>query len=101
VVVYVNALDKLELNPPGLLTVTLTVPAEPAGVSAVIWVAPMKVTAVELAPPKLTVAPLWKFVPLIVTAVPPDVDPVAGEMLATVGVEPEPDAVTLNTTSTQ
>jgi hypothetical protein len=38
------------------------------------------------APPNVTVAPATKFVPVIVTGVPPDVDPVFGETLLTVGV---------------
>jgi hypothetical protein len=43
------------------------------------------VTDVALAAPKVTVAPDWKFVPLIVTAVPPAVEPELGEMLVIVG----------------
>jgi hypothetical protein len=35
--------------------------------------------------PNVTVAPDTKFVPVIVTAVPPDVDPVLGLTLVTVG----------------
>src|SRR5438876_591204 len=90
--VYVNAPGKLALDPSGLVTVTATVP-EPGGVTALIWVALVKVTAVAFAPPKLTLAPLSKFVPLIVTAVSPEVGPVAGETPETMGAEPEPDAV--------
>ena len=68
-----------------------------------IWVVLMKLTAVELAPPKLTLAPLRKFVPLIVTAVPPVVGPLVGETLLTLGVELEPDPEELaeKLTSTQ
>src|SRR6202030_1480674 len=36
-------------------------------------------------PPNVTVAPDTKFVPVIVTAVPPDVDPLFGLTLLTVG----------------
>ena len=35
--------------------------------------------------PKVTVAPVAKFVPVMVTAVPPAVDPVFGDTLVTVG----------------
>jgi hypothetical protein len=35
--------------------------------------------------PNVTVAPDAKFVPVIVTAVPPDVDPLFGDTLVTVG----------------
>jgi ornithine cyclodeaminase/alanine dehydrogenase-like protein (mu-crystallin family) len=51
----------------------------------VIVVALPTVTPVAATPPKLTVAPLTKFVPLIVTDVPPAVVPLFGERLLTVG----------------
>jgi hypothetical protein len=65
--------------------ITLTAPAACAGVVAVIDVPLTTTTVVAAAPPMLTVAPLTKFVPLIVTAVPPAVDPVAGDTPVTVG----------------
>jgi hypothetical protein len=43
-------------------------------------------TFVAAVAPNVTVAPVTKFVPVIVTAVPPVVDPVFGETLLTVGV---------------
>jgi hypothetical protein len=43
------------------------------------------VTLVAAAPPNVTVAPTAKFVPLIVTAVPPDIAPLFGLTLLTVG----------------
>jgi len=43
------------------------------------------VTPVAALPPKLTDAPATKFDPLIVTEVPPVVDPVFGETDVTVG----------------
>ena len=46
-------------------------------------------TLVAAAPPNVTVAPAAKFVPVIVTAVPPDVDPLFGATLPTVGTGPE------------
>jgi hypothetical protein len=42
-------------------------------------------TLVAAAVPNVTVAPAAKFVPVIVTAVPPAVDPLFGDTLLTVG----------------
>jgi hypothetical protein len=42
-------------------------------------------TFVAAVPPKLTVAPAAKFVPVMVIAVPPAVDPLLGVTLLTVG----------------
>src|SRR5437867_1175215 len=42
-------------------------------------------TFVAAVPPKVTVAPVAKFVPVIVTAVPPAVEPLLGSTLLTVG----------------
>jgi hypothetical protein len=42
-------------------------------------------TLVAAVPPNVTVAPAAKFVPVIVTAVPPAVDPLFGDTLLTVG----------------
>jgi len=67
------------------LTVTVTGPALPAGVVAVIVVLFTTVTLVAAALPKVTVAPETKLVPVIVTEVPPLVDPVFGLTLVTVG----------------
>ena len=71
----------------GFVTTTLTAPAVRAGVVAVSWVALLKVTAVAAVPPKVTVAPETKLVPVIVTEVPPAVGPELGETLLTVGPE--------------
>jgi len=68
-----------------LVTVTATAPALPAGVVAVICVALATTTLVAAAAPNATEAPAAKFVPVIVTAVPPAVDPVFGDTLVTVG----------------
>jgi hypothetical protein len=54
---------------------------------AVICVALTTTTLVAAVPPNVTVAPAAKFVPVIVTAVPPAVGPVFGDMLVTVGAE--------------
>lgn len=72
------------LWPLGLVTTTSTVPAPWAGVVAVMEVLLTTLTLVG-APSSVTVAPDWKPVPVIVTGVPPPVDPVLGEMPVTVG----------------
>lgn len=84
-----NALAKLPLWPPELVTVTVTAPALPAGVVAVIEVLLTTTTFVAAAEPNVTVAPAAKFVPVMVTAVPPAVDPLFGLTLVTVGAGPE------------
>jgi hypothetical protein len=81
----VNPEVKVPLSPFGLVTTTLTAPAEPAGVVAVIWVELTTVTAVAAALPKVMVAPARKPFPVRVTAVPPPVGPLVGEMPLRVG----------------
>jgi hypothetical protein len=66
-------------------TVTVTAPALSAGVVAVIDVALTTTTLAAAVLPNVTVAPEAKFVPVIVTAVPPAVDPLFGVTLPTVG----------------
>jgi hypothetical protein len=56
--------------PPGVVTVTLTVPV-PVGLVAVIFPALTTVTFVAGVPPNDTVAGDAKFVPVMVTTVPP------------------------------
>jgi hypothetical protein len=68
------------------VTVTVAAPALPAGVVAVIVVAFTTTTFVAAAAPNATVAPAAKFVPVIVTPVPPEVGPLAGLTLLTVGI---------------
>jgi hypothetical protein len=68
-----------------LFTVTVTAPALPAGVVAVMLVLLTTTTFVAAALPNVTVAPEAKFVPVIVTAVPPAVVPLLGATLLTVG----------------
>ncbi len=65
------------------MTVTLAEPAAPAGEVAVIEVDELTVTPVAGLPPKLTVAPLTKPVPVIVTAVPPAIEPPDGDRAVT------------------
>jgi hypothetical protein len=67
------------------VTVTVTAPALPAGVVAEICVPLTTTTLVAALPPNVTVAPAAKFVPMIVTGVPPAVGPVLGDTLVTVG----------------
>ena len=76
--------ELVALVPPGPVTVTSTVP-DPAGEVAVIDVAELTVTPVAALPPKETVSPAAKFVPVTVTVVPPDAGPLAGETALTVG----------------
>ena len=80
---------KLPLWLSEFVTTTVTPPAAWEGVVAVIEVLLATVTPVAAFPPKLTVAPEAKFVPVIVTPVPPRVDPESGDTDATVGAGPE------------
>jgi hypothetical protein len=68
----------------GFVTVTFTVPVAWAVVVPVMLVAET-VDTVTAAPPSETVAPVWKPVPLMVTAVPPRLDPLVGAIEDTVG----------------
>ena len=79
--------------PAGAVTVTSTAPAVPAGAVAEIDVAEPIVKLAFVAPNFTAVAPV-KFVPVIVTAVPPAVDPLLGVTPETVGAAVEPPHVT-------
>jgi hypothetical protein len=83
---YVNwsALE-VALVPPGVVTVTWTVPAMPAGETAEIDVELFTTTPVAALAPKLTVAPETKPVPVIVTDWVPANGPSAGVTPVTVG----------------
>src|SRR5437762_8284953 len=59
--------------------------ADAGGVTATIDVELVTLTLVAATPPNVTVALLWKFAPLIVTEVPPAVEPLVGAICATVG----------------
>ena len=72
--------------PAPVVTVTSTSPVPP-GETAVIEVALVTVTFVATVAPKSTVAPEAKFVPVIVTVVPPEVEPVEGLRALTLGTE--------------
>jgi hypothetical protein len=71
--------------PPGVVTVTTTVAALSAGSTAVMEVAEFTVTAVAAVDPNLTVDPLTNPVPMMVTLVPPAVEPPLGLREVTVG----------------
>ena len=71
--------------PAVVVTTTFATPAVAAGVVAVISVEVITLTLLAELPPMDTVLPAMKLVPLIVTAVPPEVGPELGEMLVTVG----------------
>ena len=70
---------------PLTVTVTVTAPAVPAGVVAVIVVLFTTTTLVAAVLPNVTVAPVAKFVPVMVTAVPPATGPLFGLTAVTVG----------------
>jgi len=75
----------VRLVPPGVVTVTSTVPAPRAGETAVTSVALTTVKLVAAVVRKATeVAPV-RLVPVIVTVVPPATGPAVGEMAVTVG----------------
>ena len=78
-------LVRLPLWEPMLVTVTVTAPALPAGVVAVIVVLLTTTTLVAALLPNFTVAPVAKLLPVMVTAVPPEVDPPLGLTPVTVG----------------
>lgn len=77
--------------PSEFVTTKVTAPAEWPGVFAVIDVLLATVMFVAAVPPNFTVAPEAKFVPVIVTPVPPLVDPEFGETDVTVGAGAPPD----------
>ena len=77
--------ELVALVPLVVVTVTFTVPGCPAGETAVIEVDDTTVTFVAGTVPKSTVAPVPKLVPVMVTLVPPAVDPTFGLTFVTVG----------------
>ena len=76
--------ELVALVPPAVVTVTSTVPT-PVGEVAVIWVALSTVKDPAALLPNLTAVAPEKLVPVMVTLLPPDVGPVFGLMLVTVG----------------
>jgi len=103
---YVNSSANVPDCVSGLVTTTATSPAAWAGVVTVIVVGSTTFTPVPAVPPKVTVAPGTNPVPVMVTTVPPAVDPLSGEISVTVGgstyvyevVAVPPGAVTVTTT---
>ena len=79
--------ELVALVPFSLVTVTSTVPL-PAGEVAVIWVALLTVKEPAALLPNLTAVAPEKLVPVMVTLLPPDVGPVFGLTLVTVGADP-------------
>ncbi len=71
--------------PPGVVTVTCTVPTEPAGLTAVSEVLLVYVTEVLALAPKVTDEPEVKPVPVMVTELPPAWAPADGLTPVTVG----------------
>ena len=70
--------------PPGVVTVTVTVPAEPAG-AVVLIVASAFVSMVAALLPNVTAVARARFVPVMLTLLPMVNGPAAGEMLLIVG----------------
>ena len=71
--------------PPGVVTRTLAGPAAPAGVVAVMVVALTTLTLVAAVPPIVTAVAPVRFMPVMLTDVPPAVGPVFGVIDVTVG----------------
>ena len=69
----------------GLVTITLLAPVVPDGVVAVILVELTTMTFVAAVPPMVTVAPVTKPVPAMMTLVPPANCPALGEIDVTEG----------------
>jgi hypothetical protein len=84
--VYLNrsAIERA-LVPPGVVTLTSTVPAAWAGDLMVIRVGETTVLLEPAEPPNLIAVAPVNPVPVIVTSVPPAWGPLAGDMLVTVG----------------
>ena len=80
------------------MTATFFAPAVPAGVVAVIEVELFTPTFEAAVPPMVTVAPVTKLVPVIVTLVPPASGPEAGDMFKILGTAAEVDGNTAVTT---
>jgi hypothetical protein len=79
-----SSAPEVALVPPGVTTLTSTVPVR-AGLVAVIWVELSIVKLVAAVRPKLTALAPPKFVPVMVTDVPPLVGPALGATALTAG----------------
>lgn len=76
---------RVPARPSVFVTMMLTTPGACAGVVAVIEVALKTLMPVAATPPKVTVAPVAKFVPVRLTPIPPAVLPEEGLTTVTVG----------------
>ncbi|HEY8824105.1 MAG TPA: hypothetical protein VIP07_04390 [Candidatus Limnocylindria bacterium] len=81
---YVKQTTHVPIWVSGLVTISVTAPAACGLVVPVMLVA-LTVETVTAAPPREAVAPLWKPVPAIVTAVPPMLVPLVGVIEVTLG----------------
>ena len=77
--------ELVELVPSAEVTVMSTTPALPAGEIAVIEVQLLTVKELALVAPNFTAVGLMKLLPVMLTLVPPAVEPLEGEMPNTVG----------------
>lgn len=77
--------ENTPLGPPPVVTITPTAPALRSRVTQFIVVLFTTLTVVAAIPPNVTIVAPVKFVPVIVTFVPPRVLPVNGEMSVMVG----------------
>ena len=71
-------------EPPAVVTVTVTAPADPAGAVVLMVVAAFASMVAELLP-NVTEVALARFVPVMLTLAPAVVGPAIGEMLLIVG----------------
>jgi hypothetical protein len=76
--------EVMPLEPPGVVTLMSTVPAEPAGEVATTWVAVFEVM-VAAVDPKLTAVAPDRLLPVIVTDVPHAAGPLTGLTPLTAG----------------
>ncbi len=83
---YVNwSAADIVLVPAGVVTVISTVPAEPAGETAVIWISESTVKLAAAEDPNRTAVAPVNSVPVRVTDVPPATGPLGGEIPLTAG----------------
>ena len=78
--------DEVALVPSGVVTVTSTLPAAPAGEAVVIWVSESTVKVTGEVIPNAMLVVLLNPVPVTVTGVPPATGPLTGEMPVIVGM---------------
>ena len=76
---------------PGVVTVTSTVDVPSAGEVTVMEVGELTVMVVTVTEPNMTAVAPVRFVPVIVTEVPPKIDPEPGLMPVTVATRMQPD----------